>query len=66
MLRGVRGVKRRDTTLNVFAGPNGLCENAETAISCEGPELARNMRHTSSREEEKVDAQTCPRGEAIE
>ena len=33
-VRDIRGIKRRDTTENVFARPNGLREKAETAISC--------------------------------
>ena len=33
-LRDLRGVKRRNRNENVFARPNGLRENAETAISC--------------------------------
>ena len=36
-LRDLRGVKRRNRNENVFARPNGLRENAETAISCRGP-----------------------------
>ena len=37
----IRGVKRRCRNENVFVRPNGLYENAETAISCRGPGLAR-------------------------
>ena len=49
----------------VFAWPNGLPENAETAVSCMEPGPARNKRSTSSREEEE-DAQMCPCGRAKE
>ena len=35
-LRDVRGVKRTGRDENVFVRPNGLHENAETAISCGG------------------------------
>ena len=39
------GVKRRiNRNENVFARPNGLRENAETAISCRGPGPARKKR----------------------
>ena len=31
------GVKIKNRNENVFAGPNGLRKNAETAISCRGP-----------------------------
>ena len=58
-LRDLRGVQRRDRNENVFARPNGLSENVETAISCRGPGPARKKKiYTSSREEE--DAQMCP------
>ena len=40
-LRDVRTVKRKNRNENVFARPNGLRENAETAISCRGPGPAR-------------------------
>ena len=40
-LRDRRGVKRRNINENVFTQPNGLRENAETAISGRGPGLAR-------------------------
>ena len=32
--RDIRGIKRRGRNENVFARPDGLRENAETAISC--------------------------------
>ena len=35
--RDLRGVKRRHRNEDVFARPNGLRQNAETAISCWGP-----------------------------
>ena len=44
--------------------PNGLRDNAETAISCRGPEPAREKRYTTSPGEE--DAQIRPRGKAVE
>ena len=59
----IREVKRRNRNENVFARPNGLRENAATAISCRGPGPARRKRYTSSREEE--DAQMCPCGNAV-
>ena len=33
-LRGIRGIEQRNICENVVARPNGLRENAETAISC--------------------------------
>ena len=33
-LRDIRGIEGRNRTENVFARPNGLRENAETALSC--------------------------------
>ena len=45
-LRDLRGVKRRNGDENVFARPNGLRENAETAISCRGPGPARKKSDT--------------------
>ena len=45
-LRDLRGVKRRNRNENVFARPNGLRQNAETAISCRGPGPARKKRCT--------------------
>ena len=36
-LRDLRGIKGRDRNGNVFPRPNGLRENAETAISSRGP-----------------------------
>ena len=39
-----REVKRRNRNENVFARPNGLRENAETAISCRGPGPARKKK----------------------
>ena len=33
-LGDIRGIERRNRKENVFARPNGLRENAETAISC--------------------------------
>ena len=38
----------------MYARPNGLRENAETAISCRGPGRARKKRYASSREEEEI------------
>ena len=43
-LRDLRGFKRRNRNENVFARPNGLRENAETAISCRGPRPARKKK----------------------
>ena len=43
-LRDLRGVKRRNRNENVFARPNGLRENAETAISCRGPGATRKKK----------------------
>ena len=43
-LRDLRGAKRRNRNENVFARPNGLRENAETAISFRGPGLARKKK----------------------
>ena len=43
-LRDLRGVKRRNRNENVFARPNGLRENTETAISCRGPGPARKKK----------------------
>ena len=43
-LRDIRGVKRRKRNENVFARPDGLRENAETAISGRGPGLARKKK----------------------
>ena len=40
-LRDLRGVKKRNNNINVFERPNGLHENAETAMSCRGPGPAR-------------------------
>ena len=45
--------------------PNGLRENAETAISCRGPGPARKKKHANSREEEEI-AQTCRCVKAVE
>ena len=45
-LRDLRGVKRRNRNENVFARPNGLRENAETAISC--------RRHGPARKKKEV------------
>ena len=42
--RDLRGVKRRNRNENVFARPNGLRENDETAISCVGPGPARKKK----------------------
>ena len=57
------GVKRNGNE-NVFARPNGLRENAETAIPCRGPGPARKKRYANNREEEL--AQMCPCGKAVE
>ena len=66
-LRDVRRVKRRNRNENVSARPNGLRENAETAISCREPGPARKKevtaQYASSREET---AQMCPCGKAVE
>ena len=43
-LKDLRGGKRRNRNENVFARPNGLRENAETAISRRGPEPARKKK----------------------
>ena len=43
-LKDLRGVNRRNRNGNVFARPNGLRENAETAISCRGPGPARKKK----------------------
>ena len=45
--------------------PNGLRENAETAISCRGPGPARKKKHANSREEEEI-PRMCPCGQAVE
>ena len=43
------GVKRRDMNEHVFPRPDGLRENAETAISCREPGPAeRRKRYTST------------------
>ena len=42
--RDVRGVELRDRNENVFARPNGLRENAETALSCGGSGPARKKK----------------------
>ena len=60
-LRDVRGVKRRNRNENVSARPNGLLENAETAISCGGPGPARKKSGTSSREEDEHADSRCRR-----
>ena len=62
----VRRVKRRNRNENVSARPNGLRENAETAISCRGPGPVRKKRYTSSHEEEEDDAQMWPGDKAKE
>ena len=43
-LRDLRGVQRRNRNENVCARPNGLRENAETAISGRGPGPARKKK----------------------
>ena len=43
-LTDLRRVKRRSRNGNVFARPNGLRENAESAISCRGPGRARKKK----------------------
>ena len=43
-LRDIRGVKRRGSNEHVFARPNGLRENAETATSGRGPGPARKKK----------------------
>ena len=63
-LRDIRGVKRTDTNENVFTWPNGLRENAGTAILGRGPGPARKKRYSSSREEEE-DGQVCLCGKTI-
>ena len=40
----IREVKRRNRNENVFARPNGLRENADTAISVRGPGPARKKK----------------------
>ena len=42
--RHTRGIEGRMRNENVFARPNGLCENAETAISCRGAGPARKKK----------------------
>ena len=42
--RDIREVARRNWTENAFAWPNGLRENAETAVSCRGPGPARKKK----------------------
>ena len=51
---------------NVFARPNGLRENTETAISFRGPGPARKKGYTRTSSREKEDPQMCPCGKAIE
>ena len=63
-LKRFTGVKRRNRNENVFARPNGLRENAETAISWRGPGPARKKRYANSREEEEL-AQMCPCGKPV-
>ena len=58
--RGIRGIKRRDRNEKVFARPNGLRENAETAVLCTAGDLdlpgrRKRCEYTSSREEEDLD-----------
>ena len=43
-LTDLRAVKSRNRNQNAFARPNGLRENAETAISCRGPGAARTKK----------------------
>ena len=43
-LRDLREVKKRNRNENVFSRPNGLRENAETAISFRGPGPARKKK----------------------
>ena len=43
-LRDLREVKRRNRNENVFARPNRLRENPETAISCRGPGPAKKRK----------------------
>ena len=64
--RDLRGVKRRDRNENVFARPNELRENAETAISCRGPGPARKKRYASSREEEETAHMPLWQGSRVE
>ena len=53
--------------MKTFARFKGLSESAEPAIRVGDQDLPeRRNKHTSRREEEEVDAQICPRGEAIE
>ena len=52
---------------NVFARPNGLRGQAETAISCRGHRPTRKKkRYTRSRQEEDADAHMCPWATTIE
>ena len=61
------GGLRKDRNENIFARPNGLCENAETAISCRGPGPAgKNTEVYHSWGGEEEDVQMCPCGKAIE
>ena len=68
--RDLRGVKGRDRDENVYARSHELRENAETAISCRGPDWTCQKKKevyqgTSSRGEEKEDAQMCPCGKEV-
>ena len=56
----------RNRNENVFARPNGLRENAETATSFGGPEPGTKMRYTSNRGEEEEYAQISPCGKTVE
>ena len=66
-LRDRRGVEGRYWNENLPARPNGLRQQAETAISCRDLGLpARRKRYTSSRKEEDVATNMCACGTTIE
>ena len=44
-VRDIGGIKRRDFNETVVARPNGLRDNAETAILCRGPGHARKKKY---------------------
>ena len=46
-LKRYTGDEAKGMDEGVVARPDGLCENAETAVSCRAPEPARKKRYTS-------------------
>ena len=67
MLRGIRGIERRNRNENVFLRPNGLAKTLKLRFRVGDLTLPeRRRRYTSSREEKEVDAQMCPCGKTIE